>query len=247
METGPYEEDTEPSVLGSYAHGWGILKDHFGRLLLILFLFLILQLPGNADVGEYGGLLGGLYQLFVVGPLTFGLSYCFLVAIRGRAPEVGDLFAPFQRAYLSAVVASFLLPIVLLVAALPLVGAMAIAFLGDEPSPALVLAASLLIALPVFAAVRLSFVPYLLVEEGLGPVEVLGESWARTQPVQLQILGIEMLSAPLVLLGLVFLLVGVFPAMILAGLALATIYDDVSPDDIDDEDDDPVAPAPTAA
>lgn len=231
MEAEPYEQQ-EPSVLGSYGHGWETLRAHFGRLILILILFVILQMPASADsiggLGDFGSVLATLYQLLVVGPLTFGLSYTFLVAVRGSSPDVGDLFAPFQRSYVSAVVASVLLPIVLVIAALPMAGALAIAFLGDAPSPILVAGAALLVCLPVFAAVRLSFVPYLLVEEGLGPVEALGESWARTQPVQLQIFGIELLSGPLLLLGLLLFVVGVVPAMILAGLALATLYDDVS-------------------
>lgn len=245
METGPYE-DEGPSVAGSYAHGWETLKAQPGRLLLILFLFLVLQLPGSADIGDYG-IITSLYQLLVVGPVTFGISYCFLVAVRGREPEVGDLFAPFQRSYGSAVLAAFLMPVAIMVAAAPAVGAGAIAMLGETPSVPFLLLAVLLIALPVFAAVRLSFVPYLLVEEGYGPVEVLGESWSRTQPVQLQIFFVELLSAPLLLAGMLLFLVGVFPAMILAGLAMATIYDDVAPEDPDEEDDDTTTPAPTAA
>ncbi|MDG2306194.1 MAG: hypothetical protein P8R42_16390 [Candidatus Binatia bacterium] len=236
METEPYE-DEGPSVLGSYAHAWGTLKAMPGRLILMLFLFAVLQLPAYADFGgAFGSLVGNLYRLLVLGPLTFGLSYCFLIAIRGNTPEVGDLFAPFQRAYTSAVAASFLLPVVLVIASLPMIGALGIVFLGDEPSPILTVAASTLVALPIFAAVRLSFVPYLLIEEGLGPIDVLGESWARTQPVQMPILGVEMLSAALLAIGLALLVVGAVPAMILAGLAIATIYDDVSPD-LPDEDD----------
>ena len=242
METNPHDQDA-PSVLGSYAHGWDILKAHFGRLLLALFLFLILQLPGSMDVGD-GGLLSSLYQLLVVGPLSFGISYTFLVAVRGRAPEVSDLFAPFQRAYVSAIAVSLLLPIVIVVSALPLIGAIMLASLGDGVG-VLLAGASLLIVLPIYATVRLSFIPYLLVDEGLGPIEVLGESWARTRPVQLQILGIEALSAVVLLAGLLLLVIGVFPAMILAGLALATLYDDVSPLGPEEEDE-PAFSQPTA-
>ena len=110
-----------------------------------------------------------------------------------------------------------------------------LASLGDGVG-VLLAGASLLIVLPIYATVRLSFIPYLLVDEGLGPIEVLGESWARTRPVQLQILGIEALSAVVLLAGLLLLVIGVFPAMILAGLALATLYDDVSPLGPEEED-----------
>ncbi len=244
METETHDDDG-PTVVGAYSHGADTLKAQPGRLILILFLFVVLQLPANGgeSLGDVGGVLGTLYQVLVVGPLTFGLSYTFLIAIRGQVPEVGDLFAPFQRGYLSAVAAAVFLPIVLMISALPLVGAMGIAFIGDKPSPLAFLGAALLVVLPIFAAVRLSFVPYLLIDEGMGPIEVLGESWARTKPVQLTILGVEALSAPLLLLGLLLLIVGVVPAMILAGLALATVYDDVASDELDAGEDDSLAPA----
>jgi len=245
MDTESYQ-DEGPTVLACYAHGWETLKACLGRLLLLFIVFAILQAPTNVDLGASGRALIGLYQLFVIGPLTYGLSYAFLVAVRGRDPEVSDLFAPFQRAYLPAVAVSFLLPIVLAISALPMIGALSIVFLAGEPSPILIGLASALVVLPLFALVRLSFIPYLLVEEGLGPIEVLGESWARTRPVQLQILGLEILSLPLLVVGLLLLVVGVIPAMILIGLALATLYDDVSPEapeDPDEADD----PTPTAA
>jgi len=227
MRTGPDDVETA-TVRESYARAWTTLTACPGRLLTLFILFVLLQIPANMDLGEAENFLAGLYRLLVIGPLTFGLSYAFLVAVRGCSPEVADLFAPFQRSYVAAVTASVLLPIVLMISALPLVGAMAIAMLGDAPSPVLLAGALALVLLPIFAAVRLSFVPYLLVDEDLGPIEVLGESWIRTQPVQMQILGIELASVPLVIVGVLLLLVGVLPAMILAGLALAAIYDAAS-------------------
>ena len=226
----PNTDEHGRSVKRCYLHAWETLKAIPGRLFLLLALFGLLQLPGSIDLGESGNLLSGLYQLLVVGPLTFGLSYTFLVASRGRTPEVSDLFAPFQRAYVSSVACAFLLPIVVFISALPMLGALAIAFLQDEPSPLFLLLGVVLIALPIFAAVRLSFVAYLIVEDELGPVEVLGESWARTEAAQLRILGVELVSVPLLLFGLLLFLVGVIPAMILGGLALATLYDGECPE-----------------
>lgn len=244
MNTEPLTGEA-PTVLGSYAHGWDILRGHIWRLVLLLFLFGVLQAPANVgNLHESADLLGTLYQVLVVGPLSFGLSWVFLIAVRGHKPEVSDLFAPFQRSYFPAVAASILLPIVVLIAALPMIGVFAIAVLGDEPSPVFLVGALALSGLPIFAAVRLSFVPYLLVDETLGPIEVLGESWEKTQPVQMQILGVELLSLPVLLLGLLLFLVGVFPAMILAGLALSTIYDDVCPEVTGEADENPAEPGP---
>jgi uncharacterized membrane protein len=227
MET-ERDGDDAPTVVGSYAHAWDTLKAQLGPLLLIFLLYAILHTPASFAQGPLAEALSGLYQVLVSGPLAFGISWVALVAIRGQRPEVSDLFAPFQRRYLAALIASLLLPMVLAIAALPGLALVALAGLGEGASLLMVLALGLMLLLPLYAAVRLTFVPYLLIEERLGPIEALGESWERTGPVQLQIAGIELLAIPLLICGFLLFVVGIVPAMILVALALATIYDDVS-------------------
>ena len=53
----------------------------------------------------------------------------------------------------------------------------------------------------------------------------MGESWTRTEPVQLQLLVVILIALPLLGLGLLLLFVGVFPALLLASLAQAAMFE----------------------
>lgn len=76
----------------------------------------------------------------------------------------------------------------------------------------------------VILAVGLAFVPYLVIERGLGPIEAMKESWRITKghkwPLFLLILALIGIS----LLGLLALVVGIFVALPIALLAFAHAY-----------------------
>jgi membrane-anchored glycerophosphoryl diester phosphodiesterase (GDPDase) len=82
----------------------------------------------------------------------------------------------------------------------------------------------LLIVPGIVLAVRLAFVPFLVVDEGRGPVEALTESWNRTNGYSWTILGAAALAVVIILVGLVLLVVGSIPATMLAYLAFASLY-----------------------
>jgi uncharacterized membrane protein len=208
-----------------YRDAWGVLRTHPAALLLVVTLFALLQLPAALEIAPTGGLLLAAYRLVVLGPLTFGMSYCFLVAARGRAPQVADLFAGFGPRWLAAVVASSVLPLVLLISMLPAAGALAVA----STDPSLTLPFGLiglpLLFLPLLAMARLSFVPFLLIEGESSGLRVLGESWARTEEVQMRVFLIELLAIILIAVGVMLFLVGSVVAAVLSGIALSIAYD----------------------
>ncbi len=195
----------EPTVGGAYSHAWEILKADFWNLLLIGFVAWLLgsvvaaALGGRDPEGGRSG-LSVLYQYLVGLPIFYGAAYAWLRAVRGLKPTVGDLFVPFQRYWVSCVVANILLTIVI-----------AIGFI-------------LLVIPGIFLAVRLSFVPFLVVDEGRGPVEALMESWNRTSGYGWTIFGAGLLGIVVVLVGLVLLIVGSIPATMLVYLAFASLY-----------------------
>jgi hypothetical protein len=197
----------EPSVGGVYAHAWSILKADFWTLLL---LGLVAWLLGGAIASALSRPEGGqtavsfLYQLLIGTPIAFGAAYAWLRAVRGIKPEVTDLFVPFQRCYVSAVVAGLLVEIVLIVGFI------------------------LLVVPGIILAVRLSFVPFLVVDEGLGPTEALFESWRRTAGYSWTIFGAGLLAILIIIVGFILLVVGSIPATMLAYLALASLYAAIS-------------------
>lgn len=186
-----------PSVTETYGFAWSELRRAFLELLLIGIVALVVCAP-QALLGR--GVLRFAYHVFVVNPIWYGSFYVYLRAARGETPEVNDLFAPFQRNYWQVVLAS------LLVAAIVVIGF------------------CLLIVPGVILAVRLSFVPFLVVDEGLDALAALRESWERTRAHGWTIFGIGLLGIPIVVAGLILLVVGVIPAAMWVHLAIAVFY-----------------------
>src|SRR5258708_2770596 len=148
-ETGPATAGLaiEPTIGGAYSHAWNILKADFWSLLLVGFVAWLLaglvpSVLGRADGAGSG--LSALYQILVSTPISFGAAYAWLRAVRGLKPQVSDLFVPFQRNYIGCVLAGLLLEVVLIVGYI------------------------LLIVPGIILSVRLSFVPFLVVDEGRG-------------------------------------------------------------------------------
>ncbi|HZR81189.1 MAG TPA: hypothetical protein VFD92_08835 [Candidatus Binatia bacterium] len=186
-----------PSVTEVYGFGWSELKRSFLELLLIGVVWLLLS-----SVSGYlrGGLVGLAYEVLVLGPVTFGGMWAFLRAARGETPDVADLFAAFRIDYWQAVLASVLLHAII-----------AIGFV-------------LLVVPGVIAAVRLSWVPYIVIDERVDAITAVRESWERTRGHGWTIFGIWLLAIPIVLVGIALLVVGIVPALMWVQLASACYY-----------------------
>ena len=190
-----------PSASEAYAQAWDVLKRCFLELLLLAIVWALLSAPSG---WFRESLVGTAYHVLVLGPVGFGGMYAFLRAVRGGTPEIGDLFVAFRGDYVQAVLASLLMGILI-----------SIGFV--------------LLVIPGFIAiVRLAWVPYLVTDEHLDAVGAVRESWERTRGHGWTIFGIFLLAIPIVLVGLVLLVVGVIPALMLAQLASAALYADVT-------------------
>ena len=190
-----------PSASEAYAQAWDVLKRCFLELLLLAVVWALLSAPSG---WFRESLVGTAYHVLVLGPVGFGGMYAFLRAVRGGTPEIGDLFVAFRGDYVQAVLASLLMGILI-----------SIGFV--------------LLVIPGFIAiVRLAWVPYLVTDEHLDAVGAVRESWERTRGHGWTIFGIFLLAIPIVLVGLVLLVVGVIPALMLAQLASAALYADVT-------------------
>jgi uncharacterized membrane protein len=193
----------EPTIGGAYSHAWSILKADFWSLLLVGFVaWLLAGAIGSAlgRAGSAGGALSALYQILVGTPVTFGAAYAWLRAVRGEKPEISDLFVPFQRNYVSCVLAGLLWELIVIVGFV------------------------LLVIPGIILSVRLAFVPFLVVDEGRGPVEAIMESWNRTSGYGWTLFGAALLAIVVVLVGLILLIVGSIPATMLVYLAFASLY-----------------------
>ncbi len=76
----------------------------------------------------------------------------------------------------------------------------------------------------VILAMGLAFVPYLVVERGLGPIEAMKESWRITKGHKWQILLLVLALVGINLLGALALVIGIFVSFPVTLLAFAHAY-----------------------
>jgi uncharacterized membrane protein len=187
-----------PSVTDAYGFGWSELRRAFLELFLIGVVWFLIA----AAVPSFlrGGIVGLTYEILVVGPIVFGGMWAYLRAARGETPDVADLFVAFRGDYWQAVLTSILL------------------------HAAIAIGTMLLVVPGIIAAVRLSWAPYLVIEEKVDAVAALRESWERTRGHGWTIFGIWLLAIPILLGGVILLVVGLIPALMWVQLANACYY-----------------------
>jgi len=198
--------DPELDPFASYSYAWPALKRSFLELLVIGVIWVALSLP----IGILRKVLPPLalaYGIFVLGPLAYGGLYAYLRAVRGQRPEISDLFTAFAVGYWPSVLANVLVHV--------LVG----------------FGFALLVVPGVIALVRLSFVPFLVIDERREAMDAIRESWERTRGYGWQIFGVWLLAIPIVIAGAIFFGVGIVPALMWAHLAFATMYAGVTASD----------------
>lgn len=190
-----------PSASDAYWRALDELKRHFLELLLIAVVWLLVSAPSG---WFREGMLGTAYHVLVLGPVGFGGMYAFLRAARGQTPTVEDLFAAFRGNYWQAVLAAILMG-------------------------ALIAIGMILLVVPgIVAAVRLAWVPYLVLDERLEAVAAIRASWERTRSHAWTIFTIWLIAIPLLLVGLLLLGVGVIVSLMWIQLAAAVYYATVS-------------------
>jgi uncharacterized membrane protein len=194
----------EPSVGAAYSYAWNLLGRDFIPLLIVGFVAWLLVFVVEAILNRLNGGLGSLYQVLVGAPIGYGGAYAFLRAARGQRPEVSDLWVPFRRGWFSAVLANLIVTV------------------------AVIIGFILLIIPGIFLAVRLSLVPYIVVDEGLGPFQAIEASWNRTRGNFWMLFLAGLLGIVCIIIGLILLIVGSIPATMLVYLAFASLFDAIT-------------------
>ena len=76
----------------------------------------------------------------------------------------------------------------------------------------------------IIFACKLAFVPYLVMDKNLDPVEAVKESWRMTKGYGWTIFAMGFVSIFIVLGGLLLLLLGIIPAAMWISSAFASLY-----------------------
>jgi hypothetical protein len=225
----------KPGFRNSFKTGWSVMMDNFLRLFLVIIVLTIVTAPfkmfnwnidpsdfhggpwnwdGNwehnfLNMGALGvfavffGFLAILYVFLVSPVFKYGGDMIFVQAVRKVKPDFEYLVKGFMENYLHLVLAN------LLVFALVILGLFALIIPG------------------IIIGCRLIFVSYIVMDKKLDAIEAVELSWKLTRGHGWRIFLMGVASFFIILLGLLMLIVGIFPALIWVGSSFATLYESV--------------------
>jgi len=220
-----------PTFGDSFGAGWRVMMDNFLRLFLVVFILAILtgpmkgldfhfdgsdfhnfpwkwegnweQIFGLASIGVFAvfiGLIALLYVFLALPVVKFGGKMIFVQAVRKTKPDFELLIRGFWQNYLNIILAN------LLVIALVVLGLFALLVPG------------------IIIACRLAFVPYIVMDKKLDPIESVELSWKYTRGHGWTIFLMGFVSFFIIIFGLILFIVGVFPALIWIKSSFASLY-----------------------
>jgi hypothetical protein len=227
-----------PTFGDSFGTGWNVMFDNFLRLFLVIIILSIIAAPMKIfhfninmsdwhrgpwfwghDFGHnimhfftlgtlgifaaFFGLLAMLYAFLVAPVFQFGGDMIFVQAVRKIKPDFEYLVKGFMENYLHIILAN------LLVFALVVLGLFALIIPG------------------IIIGCRLAFVPYIIMDKKLDPIEAVELSWKLTKGHGWTIFFMGFTSIFIVLFGLLMLIVGIFPAIMWICSSFATLYQSV--------------------
>jgi len=227
-----------PTFGDSFGTGWNVMFDNFLRLFLVIIILSIIAAPMKIfhfninmsdwhrgpwfwghDFGHnimhfftlgtlgifaaFFGLLAMLYAFLVAPVFQYGGDMIFVQAVRKIKPDFEYLVKGFMENYLHIILAN------LLVFALVVLGLFALIIPG------------------IIIGCRLAFVPYIIMDKKLDPIEAVELSWKLTKGHGWTIFFMGFTSIFIVLFGLLMLIVGIFPAIMWICSSFATLYQSV--------------------
>ena len=216
--------------------GWQGFSQNFLLGSVLTLLGVVIAFFSSLVLGVIP-ILGPLAGNFLLmNPLLAGGLYAGVVAAdnaRGnqRSVELGDLFAAFKANYGHVVLYSLLIAAIsvgaVLVIALPMVFLIPMA----QDQPALLVFAMLVLLVPLmYAGLRLSFAYQLLVDKQASMGDALSGTWQITRGQVLALLALSLIIGLINIIGMLMLVVGMFPAMFLSACILGAAYRQVAGD-----------------
>jgi uncharacterized membrane protein len=224
-----------PTFGDSFGTGWNVMFNNFLRLLLVVIVLGILTGPmnginfnfdkhdfenfnwnhWNGDWGQLFGIasLGALaiiigilaiaYTFLALPVVRYGAKMIFVESVRKIKPDFEWLIKGFWTNYLNIILAN------LLVFALVAIGLFALIVPG------------------IIIACRLAFVPYIVMDKKLDPIESVELSWKLTRGHGWTIFLMGFVSFFIYIFGLILVLVGVLAADIWVKSSFASLYQSV--------------------
>ena len=224
-----------PTFGDSFGTGWSVMFDNFLRLLLVVLVLVLLTGPMNGinynfdkhDFGDFNwdhwngdwghifglaslgalaifiGIIALAYTFLALPVIRYGAKMIFVESVRKIKPDFEWLLKGFWTNYLNIILAN------LLVFALVAMGLFALIIPG------------------IIIACRLNFVPYLVMDKKLDPIEAVEMSWKLTRGHGWTIFLMGFVSFFIYILGFILLFIGILPADIWVKSSFASLYQSV--------------------
>ena len=204
----PVSLTIDPTYSGAFSHGWLTMKKYFIELLLVILVLILFSIPMgivNSFVDRitfgYSSLtiFGIAYGMIVLGPISYGVNWLFLKAVRNEPFKTYDTFMAFQNIW-NVVIANILVGVIV-----------GIGFV-------------LLIVPGIIFACRMAFVSFLVMDQKMEAIEAVKKSWEMTRGYSWTIFGMAIMSFFIAIAGLICLGVGILPAIIWIESSFASLY-----------------------
>jgi hypothetical protein len=188
-----------------------VLKNHFLILFLAVILAALLDIPmGYKQYLENAGdsyslgisffnLIGFVYYVMIITPFNYGFDWIYLSAARKKEPQFEEILSGFKK-YLVVILSHLLV-----------IGITGFGFI-------------LLIIPGIYLLCKLVFVPYLVMDKNVDPIQAVKLSYYLTKGYFWTIFGMGILSFFIIILGIICLVVGVFVSLVWIHSAFAVLY-----------------------
>jgi hypothetical protein len=200
-----------PTIGGCFEEGWRVLKNNFLILLLAIIVAGIIDAPmginqmdwDDSDSFQIGlsafKFLGFIYYFLVITPFNYGVDWMFLKASRKTEPQFEEILDGFKK-YLFVILSHLLV-----------IGIVGVGFL-------------FLIIPGIYLACKLIFVPFLIMDKKVDPIQAVKLSFYLSKGYFWTIFGMAILSLFVLILGFICLFVGVFVSLVWIHSAFAVLY-----------------------
>lgn len=200
-----------PTIGACFEEAWTVLKNNFLILLLAIIVSGLIETPmgynqsgwNSSDSIQSGfvsfKVLSFIYYLLIITPFSYAVDWMFLKASRKIEPQFEEILNGFKK-FLFVILSHLLV-----------MGIVGVGFL-------------FLIVPGIYLACKLIFVPFLIMDKKVDPIQAVKLSFYLSKGYLWTIFGMAILSVFVFILGLICLFVGVFVSLIWIHAAFAVLY-----------------------
>ncbi len=197
-----HEPDLDVGSL--FSRSWAVFKEHVGITVAVFIIYSLLAgSPRLWGSGTWFFDLGEIVMFMIAGPMTAGVYMFALRLVRGREPDLGEIFHGFKE--FGRAFSVFVLYTV-----------------------AVIVGLVLLVVPGIYVAVALMPAMFLVLDDDLGVIETLQKAWAMTEGRRGRVFLVLLSLLGLNLLGLAAFIVGVVFTGALSLLICAALYDELA-------------------